>query len=77
VLAGHRSIVEYQVRQTRQGADVRVITREPVDTEAIERELSRQLSGTGPSDPQVAVAAVSALDRLPTGKPQRFVPLPS
>jgi phenylacetate-CoA ligase len=77
VLAGHRSIVEYQVHQTRHGADVRILTEEPVDTQAIERELSHQLSVTGLSHPEVAVAPVPALDRLPTGKLQRFVPLPS
>jgi hypothetical protein len=73
VLGHDRGIVEYQVRQTANGADVSAIG-EPDDTRGIERAIAGQLRRLGVDGPLVTVSVVTELDRQQTGKMRRFVP---
>ena len=75
-LGQHRLIVEYQVRQTARGADIRLAAEAPVDTALIGQAIGHALAAAGLDHPQVNVTLVPALDRLETGKLKRFVPLP-
>jgi len=70
-----REIVEYQVRQTADGADVHVVASAPLDTNALADRLRAALVGHGLARAAVTVRVVEALDRQATGKLRRFVPL--
>jgi phenylacetate-coenzyme A ligase PaaK-like adenylate-forming protein len=73
---GHeRNIVEYQVRQTVNGADIDVRTVGTVDTSALASAIERDLRDAGLRDPGVTIKIVESLDRQATGKLKRFVPL--
>ena len=75
-LGRHAGIVEYQVRQTEQGARVAVRCGEPVDLEALRKEIAQALGSLGLRCPAVEVAAVDRIERGPgAGKLKRFVPL--
>src|SRR5262245_5202737 len=74
----HAGVVEYQVRQTEQGAHVAVRCGAPVDLDELEREIAAELAGLGVPDPAVDVTAVERLERDPgPAKLRRFVPLPA
>jgi phenylacetate-CoA ligase len=76
VLARHREIVEYQVRQTRTGADVdvRITGPEPVGlTTEIATELQKALTDAGVPSTQVDVTTVAQLTRPASGKLVRFL----
>jgi phenylacetate-coenzyme A ligase PaaK-like adenylate-forming protein len=75
VLGRERSIVEYQVRQTARGADVRARCEGPVDAARIAEALRAALIGAGLTGAEVSVTPVEGLDRQATGKLRRFVPL--
>jgi phenylacetate-coenzyme A ligase PaaK-like adenylate-forming protein len=69
-------VVEYQVRQTRAGAEVDVVGDPAVDCEELARSIESALAEAGLSRPVVAVRRVEELSRHPvTGKLKRFVPL--
>jgi phenylacetate-coenzyme A ligase PaaK-like adenylate-forming protein len=75
-LGRERHIVEYQVRQTVQGAEVVLRTDGPVDREALRAALERGLSAAGVRDPRVSVEILEgAFERQVTGKLKRFFPL--
>jgi phenylacetate-coenzyme A ligase PaaK-like adenylate-forming protein len=75
-LARHAGVVEYQVRQTADGARVAVRCGAPVDLEALATELAAALAALGVPRPVVEVAAVDRLERSPgPAKLRRFVPL--
>lgn len=76
VLGRERSIIEYQVRQTARGAEVRVRHQGPLDTTALGAALSAALRKLGLAGAEVAITPVDALDRQESGKFRRFVPLP-
>ena len=67
-------IVEYQVRQTRAGAEVQVVG-VPADPAALGRALAAELVRLGLPAPAVEVSQVDALERQDTGKVRRFRPL--
>jgi len=67
--------VEYQVWQSDDGADVDIVARADVDTEAIRSTLERRLATVGLGVPRVAVRRVDGIDRQGSGKLKRFVPL--
>lgn len=69
------NVVEYQVRQTLDGASVRIVPSGPVDTRALERKLETYLTRAGLSSPRVSVETVDAIPRVGIGKVLRFVPL--
>jgi phenylacetate-coenzyme A ligase PaaK-like adenylate-forming protein len=74
VLGRERDIVEYQVRQTARGADVRVRCQGPVDAAKLAEALRVALVAAGLVGAEVSVTPVDALDRQSTGKLRRFVP---
>ena len=77
VLGREPRIVEYQVRQTDVGADVRMRVREPIDTAAIARALEHELAHAGLPAPAVTVGVVEGFPRQGAGKLKRFIPLVS
>ena len=74
VLGRDARVVEYQVRQTAAGADIFTIGT-PAEPGLLERELCRELAALGVRSPAVNLRAVDALERQPTGKIRRFVPV--
>jgi phenylacetate-CoA ligase len=74
LLAREAWIVEYQVRQTADGADVRVVGT-PGDPAATGQAIEKELSQLGVRRPSVTVRVVDGLERQPTGKVRRFLPL--
>jgi phenylacetate-coenzyme A ligase PaaK-like adenylate-forming protein len=75
VLGRERDVVEYQVRQTARGADVRVRCHGSVDTVQLAEALRSALIAAGLAGAEVSVMPVDVLDRQTTGKLRRFVPL--
>ena len=74
-LSRHRSIIEYQIRQTARGATITVVCDGPADLPALEAELAAGLTGIGVPSPQVSVTPAASIERHATGKLRRFVPL--
>jgi phenylacetate-CoA ligase len=75
---GHQpAILEYEVRQTRRGATVHIVSATPVDCDALQTKIADALAALGVADPQVTVEAVAMIPRQASGKLKRFVPLSS
>jgi phenylacetate-coenzyme A ligase PaaK-like adenylate-forming protein len=75
VLLSDPTVIEFQVTQTPQGADVSVATKAERNTESLRRGLVDLMAGAGVVDPQVRIHQVAALDRLWSGKVRQFQPL--
>ncbi len=76
VLGKDPAVVEYQVRQTANGADVDVVGAAGLDLAAIRSALEQRLTTLGLQAPGVMVRRVDAIARAATGKLKRFVALP-
>jgi phenylacetate-CoA ligase len=76
-LGQYRPIVEYQVRQTTRGADIRVVTQVQIDAARLAHKIEEDLGTLGLGQPEVTVTLQPTLDRQMTGKLKRFIPLPS
>jgi phenylacetate-CoA ligase len=76
VLGQDRQIVEYQVRQTQHGADIGIVAEAGFDAGAAGHAIEAALAAAGLEQPHVTVTLQAAVDRQPTGKLKRFVPLP-
>jgi phenylacetate-coenzyme A ligase PaaK-like adenylate-forming protein len=74
-LAGERNLVEYQIRQTRNGASVTVVCQGEVDLEQLRVKVSNGLTALAINEPDVQIMRVERLPRLGSGKLKRFVPL--
>jgi phenylacetate-coenzyme A ligase PaaK-like adenylate-forming protein len=74
-LARQRHVADYQIRQTRRGAEVAVRCLGSIDLARIQTELTANLARLGLVDAEVVVRPVEHFDRLSTGKLRRFVPL--
>jgi phenylacetate-coenzyme A ligase PaaK-like adenylate-forming protein len=74
-LARQRHVTDYQVRQTRRGAEVAVWCLGSIDLARIQTELTANLVRLGLADAEVVVRPVQQFERLSTGKLRRFVPL--
>ena len=46
-LGQHRQIVEYQVRQTERGADIRLVADAPIDTALVGQRIGQALAAPG------------------------------
>jgi hypothetical protein len=68
--------VQYQVRQTPDGATVAVRAAGAVDTSTLAAEMTGALREAGLPDPRVDVEAVEGIERQASGKLKRFVSLP-
>lgn len=75
ILTGDPGVVELQVTQTKNGADVSIATRGGCDTERLRVELVGLLERSGLADPQVTIRELDSLDRLWSGKLRQFQPL--
>ena len=75
VLGQQRRILEYQVRQTHRGAAVAVKAVEEIESDAIGRELERELAQLGVREPLVSVEVVERFERESSGKLRRFFPI--
>jgi phenylacetate-coenzyme A ligase PaaK-like adenylate-forming protein len=76
-LGQHRQIVEYQVRQTDRGADVRVVADADIDGAVVEAKIAEALAACGLDQPEVTFTRVTTLDRQPSGKLKRFIRYPA
>jgi phenylacetate-CoA ligase len=74
VLRRDRGIVEYQVRQTWDGAEILVVGA-LADPAAVGRAIAAELASLGLADASVEVRAVDQLERQATGKVRLFLPL--
>jgi phenylacetate-CoA ligase len=69
------AIVEYQVRQTANGAEVDVIRSGAADLDALARAMEAALAKAGVEQPAVTVREVARIPRPVSGKLKRFVAL--
>ncbi len=75
-LGRHAGVVEYQVRQSPQGAQIAVRCGATVDLDRLRSEVTHALAGLGLPSPVVDVVSVARLERAPgPAKLGRFVPL--
>ena len=75
-LAHHPGVVEYQVRQTDQGAQIEVRCGAAVDLQSLIHEITKALAGSGLPSPRVEATVVERIGRDPApAKLKRFVPL--
>ena len=72
-LGREREIVEYQVHQTRRGAELLVRVKGEFDADAVCREVEAQLARAGVEDPLVTLEVVDKILTTPTGKTKRFL----
>jgi phenylacetate-coenzyme A ligase PaaK-like adenylate-forming protein len=64
----------FQVHQTANGADIKVIGPKPIDVETLLTEITARLEKTGLTDPSVVVTQVDSLRHQPDGgKVKRFI----
>jgi len=75
LLGQQRQIVEYEVRQTERGADIRVVADAEIDTAVVGLKIAEALTSLGLDQPDVILTRVATLDRQASGKLKRFVPL--
>jgi phenylacetate-CoA ligase len=76
-LGKERYIVEYQVRQTANGARVDIRCNGAVDITHLRDALIADLRQAGLPEPDVTIAQVERIERPASGKLKRFVPLPN
>jgi phenylacetate-CoA ligase len=69
------AVVEYQVRQTAQGAEILIRASGEFDTTELQRRLEDELAALGINEPHVTMRLVQEIPRLATGKVSRFVAL--
>ncbi len=70
-----RHVVEYQVRQTRRGVTIRVVTDQPEGLAQVRDLALHTLQRAGLVDPDVTVEPVAHLERQDSGKLRQFVAL--
>jgi phenylacetate-coenzyme A ligase PaaK-like adenylate-forming protein len=75
ILGREPAISQYQVQQTRAGADIIVCAEGPFDVESLNRKLGEALARSGCPEPAVTVTVVGSIPRLATGKLKRFLVL--
>lgn len=73
ILGREPAVAEYQVRQTRTGAEIIVCTDGAADLDDLARKLQGGLARAGCANPSVAITAADSIPLLPTGKLKRFV----
>lgn len=74
LLASERGVADYQIVQTRNGAEVRLRCDPGTHLRAVAQRVASALIKGGVARPSVRVRRVSAIERGPAGKLQRFVP---
>jgi phenylacetate-coenzyme A ligase PaaK-like adenylate-forming protein len=74
-VAAAPDVLEYQVRQTLDGAEILLRSESSVDAVDLARRIEDALAAAGLSRPRVMVTRVASLPRGATGKLRRFVPM--
>lgn len=74
-LSHEPSMTDYQIRQTPGGVRLLLRASGPVDPEATRRRIEQRLRDAGLRDPRVEVEIVEQIERLPSGKIKRYVPM--
>jgi phenylacetate-coenzyme A ligase PaaK-like adenylate-forming protein len=76
-ILGHEpNIIEYQVRQTQNGAEINIVSAAQIKIPELEHRIVEALSKIGIKRPTVVIRTVDRIDRGVTGKLKRFIPLP-
>jgi phenylacetate-CoA ligase len=75
ILGREPAISEYQVQQTRAGAEITVCAERAFDVERLTHKLQEALTRSGCPEPTVTVTLVESIPRLATGKLKRFLTL--
>jgi phenylacetate-coenzyme A ligase PaaK-like adenylate-forming protein len=75
-LLSDKNIKEYQVIQTKNGANIKILTAGDVNLEKIRNTLVEKLTALGLSEPIIHFVAVSEFNYPASGKLRRFIPLP-
>ena len=75
ILGREPAISEYQVQQTRAGAEIIVCADGAVDIDSLTRKLQEALARSGCPEPTVTFTVVESIPRLATGKLKRFLAL--
>lgn len=68
-----KNIIDYQVIQTKNGADLKILTCGFVDKDKLKANISMKLANLGLANPDVRVFEVAKFDFLPSGKLRRFI----
>lgn len=76
VLSRERGVSDWQVLQTRDGAEVRLRCERDIHLRAVAQRVASALVKGGVSSPAVRIRRVGRIERGPAGKQQRFVPQP-
>jgi phenylacetate-coenzyme A ligase PaaK-like adenylate-forming protein len=74
-LSRQQQIIEYQVLQTPNGADVLVRANDEIDLGALGARIATHVEKAGLVDPTIAVRRVQVIERTRAGKLKRYVPL--
>ncbi|UCH87403.1 MAG: phenylacetate--CoA ligase family protein, partial [Dehalococcoidia bacterium] len=74
-LGRERNILEYQVRQTDNGAEIAARCLGDVDIPGLRRKIVQELAQLGLKNPEVSITPVERLERQAIGKLKRFFPL--
>jgi phenylacetate-coenzyme A ligase PaaK-like adenylate-forming protein len=74
-LGRERNVIEYQVRQTQNGAQIDLRAGGQVDLESLRLAIQRELQKLGLKEAEVSLRVVDGFERLGTGKLKRFFPL--
>ena len=76
VLGQHPAIAEYQVKQTRQGAVINLVTNQTIDSNQLTQALLEGLQSAGLEHPKIEIQDLPEIPRHPeTGKLVRFIAL--
>lgn len=70
-----KNIREYQVTQTKQGVDIKILSIGYVDKNQLQQNICSALTQLGLVSPQIHIIEVNQFDYLASGKLQRFVKL--
>ncbi len=74
-LARTPGLLEFQVRQTFNGASIDYLANNKIDEAELSRRVMASLSAAGLAEPQVVLHRVDRLERVGVGKLKRFFPL--
>lgn len=73
----YRNIVQYEVKQRSNGAEILIVSKGDVAVDKVESDVRKGLEGIGLKNAVVSVKIVNRLERTLMGKAKRYVPLPS
>ncbi len=72
----YRNIVQYQVKQKPDGAEILIVSRGDVAVDRVKSDVERGLEEIGLRNAAVSVKTVDGLERTSMAKAKRYIPLP-